>query len=325
MSDSNPTLKVDSLLVTIPTTQGTIRAVDRVTFSVHAGEIFGIVGESGSGKTTLGLSIVKLLPLNARIDDGAVYLHGINLSALEERQMTDIRGKEIGFIFQDPSSYLNPLMRVGSQIAEAIRIHKHIPQKEAFQESTQVMGKLGIREPEKVAYRYPYELSAGMRQRVMIAIALSAEPSLIIADEPTSNLDVTTQAQVATLLYRVCKENHISLILITHNLGLAAWICDRVGVMYAGRLVETGPTEVILDRPNHPYTQALLRAFPSVSSENLSPIDGDVPNLINLPENECHFRNRCAFRKEICERKRPDLYQIQTGAAVSCLKFSTEW
>jgi oligopeptide/dipeptide ABC transporter ATP-binding protein len=313
-------LDVQGLETRIVTQKGLVRAVDKVSLRVGKGEIVGIVGESGSGKTTLALSIVRMLPRNAYISSGKIFLNGRELTGLDEKEMTHVRGKEIGMIFQDPSSFLNPLMRVGIQISEVMELHLGLDRKDAMKKVVDLMKKLGIINPESVVLRYPFELSGGMKQRVMIAMAIAANPSLVIADEPTSNLDSTTQVQVANILREAINESKTSLLLITHNLGLVAWICQKIGVFYAGRLVEFGDTETVLTRPAHPYTLALINSIPSLQSNNVkfSPIAGDTPSLVNLREEQCHFHTRCPYAFSECKQKRPELSEVENGHYSAC-------
>lgn len=317
---SLPVLRVAGLETSIITKDGLLRAVDNVSFSVEKGEILGIVGESGSGKTTLALSIMRMLPKNAYISAGKVFLDGIELTQLGEKEMSAVRGKEIGMVFQDPSSYLNPLMKVGHQISEVMEIHLGLTRKEAVKRATYLMGTLGIVNPESVAERYPFELSGGMKQRVMIAIAIAANPKLVIADEPTSNLDSTTQVQVANILKNAVSENNASLLLITHNLGLVAWMCKKMGVFYAGRLVEFGYTETVLAKPVHPYTLALLKSIPTLHSreQSFTPIGGEIPNLADLKVQECHFHPRCPYVIRDCREKRPDFEEVENDHYAAC-------
>ena len=301
---SAPLLSVRDLRTWFYTDQGIAKAVDGVSFDVHAGETLGVVGESGCGKTVTSLSILGLLPQPpAMIEEGSsIRFRGEELIGSGERRMRALRGNEISMIFQEPMSSLNPVYSVGNQIAEALRLHRGMTRKEARAESIRLLAEVGIPEPDQRVDEYPYQLSGGMRQRVMIAMALSCEPNLLIADEPTTALDVTIQAQILELLADLQERHGMAVLLITHDLGVIAEVCDRVVVMYAGQVVETGSVYEIFADPKHPYTRGLLDSLPSVDipGQRLNPIPGTVPNPTDWPEG-CRFRERCSLAGDGCE------------------------
>ena len=301
---SEPLLAVRDLRSWFYTDQGVAKAVDGVSFDVYAGETLGIVGESGCGKTVTSLSILGLLPQPpAKIEDGSSIRFGDEeLIGCPERRMRALRGNEISMIFQEPMSSLNPVYSVGSQISEALRLHRRMDRKSARAETVRLLSEVGIAEPERRVDEYPHQLSGGMRQRVMIAMALSCEPKLLIADEPTTALDVTIQAQILELLADLRARHGMAVLLITHDLGVVAEVCDRVVVMYAGQVVETGSVHEIFADPRHPYTRGLLDSLPSVDDpgQRLTSIPGTVPNPTDWPEG-CRFAERCALAGEGCE------------------------
>jgi peptide/nickel transport system ATP-binding protein len=301
---STPLLSVRDLRSWFYTDQGIAKAVDGVSFDVHAGETLGIVGESGCGKTVTSLSVLGLLPQPpARIEDGSsIRLGGEELIGCGERRMRALRGNEISMIFQEPMSSLNPVYSVGNQISEALRLHRGMGRKAARAEAIRLLAEVGMPEPERRVDEYPHQLSGGMRQRVMIAMALSCEPRLLIADEPTTALDVTIQAQILELLAELRGRRGMAVLLITHDLGVIAEVCDRVVVMYAGQVVETGSVHEIFADPRHPYTRGLLDSLPSVDDpgRRLSAIPGTVPSPTHWPEG-CRFRERCPLAGEGCE------------------------
>jgi peptide/nickel transport system ATP-binding protein/oligopeptide transport system ATP-binding protein len=301
-------LQVDNLRTYFETDEGVARAVDGVSFQVEPGEAVGIVGESGCGKTVTSLSIMGLVPdPPGRIQPGSsIRLKGRELVGLPPRELRRIRGNEIAMIFQEPMSSLNPVLTVGNQIAEALALHRGLKGSAARKAGVDLLREVGIPEPESRFDEYPHHLSGGMRQRVMIAMALSCEPGLLIADEPTTALDVTIQAQILDLLAALRARRGMALLLITHDLGVVAEVCDRVLVMYAGQVVETGRVEGIFAGPRHPYTQALLESLPSVTGEKvrLRPIRGNVPNPAAWPSG-CRFRERCPYAWERCAESPP--------------------
>jgi peptide/nickel transport system ATP-binding protein/oligopeptide transport system ATP-binding protein len=318
---SEPLLSVRDLRTWFFTDQGVARAVDGVSFDVEEGETLGIVGESGCGKTVTSLSILRLLPQPpARIMEGSsVRFGGEELIGAPERRMRDLRGNEISMVFQEPMSSLNPVYTVGDQISEAIQRHRGLDRRAARAESVRLLAEVGIAEPSRRLDEYPHQLSGGMRQRVMIAMALSCEPRLLIADEPTTALDVTIQAQILELLAALRERHGMGVLLITHDLGVVAEVCDRVVVMYAGEVVEAGSVYDIFRDPVHPYTRGLLDSLPSVDApgQRLDSIPGTVPNPTAWPEG-CRFRARCAWATEACERPQTLMNLEQPGRASRC-------
>jgi oligopeptide transport system ATP-binding protein len=297
-----------------------VKAVDGVSLELHQGETLGIVGESGSGKSQTALSIMRLLQPPGRIVKGQVLFRGRDLTKVSIQEMQEIRGEEIAMIFQDPMTSLNPVFKTGWQVGEPVMLHKGADGKEALRQAVAMLGKVGIPEPAKRAENYPHEFSGGMRQRAMIAMGLSTSPSVLIADEPTTALDVTIQAQILDLLRNLNREFNTATILITHNLGVVAGMCDRVMVMYAGRVVEQGPTEDVFENPKHPYTWSLLRSIPrldAVAHEPLRAIEGMPPDLINVPAG-CPFHPRCAFRMDRCSSEVPQLEPVGSTQLAAC-------
>jgi oligopeptide/dipeptide ABC transporter ATP-binding protein len=311
-------LDVRGLTTAFPSPSGPVHVLDGVDFQVEDGEILGIVGESGSGKTLTALSVTQLLPAAARIRAGEVLYRGSNLLALGPRQMNKVRGEQISMIFQSPRASLNPLCRVETTLLQVLRTHRKLRGAAARKVALELLADVGLPDPARVLDRYPHQLSGGMCQRVMIAYALASNPSLLIADEPTTALDVTVQLQIIQLLSRLVKEHGLTLILITHNLSVVAELCDRVLVMYLGRIVEEGPVLEIFDRPRHPYTLGLLGSRPSVHEEGmLAAIPGQVPDLRDRPTG-CPFHPRCRFAKEICAEEQPAREVTTAGHAVEC-------
>lgn len=314
----DPILDVRDLSVRIASPAGTVHAVDGVSFDIKPGEIVGLVGESGSGKSMTALALMRLQPQAAALT-GTVQFDGRSLLSLSAREMGSLRGSAMAMIFQDPLSYLNPVMRVGAQIAEAIRLHEPVNATEARARTLDLLHSVGIPSPERVFNAYPHELSGGMRQRALIAMAIIAKPKLIIADEPTTALDVTIQAQIMVLLTDLCRRLGSALILITHDLGLVAEYCDRAYVMYAGRLVEGAPIEQLFEAPMHPYTRGLLRSILPVDRkvDRFNTIEGNVPNLIDTPPG-CLFRPRCPDAHDRCAVAAPPLKRQREGQDVAC-------
>jgi len=309
-------LRVNNLRVVFETPYGQVKAVDGVSFEIERGEVVGLVGESGSGKSTLGLSIMKLLPPNARILSGQVIYNGVDLLRLKEDELRKIRGKEISMIFQDPMTTLNPTMRVGEHIAEALMYHYNMDKEEAWRIAKEVLESVGI--PAERAMDYPHQMSGGMRQRVMIATAIALKPKLIIADEPTSALDVIVQDHILELLKDLRDRNKASIILITHDLSVTADIADRVLIMYAGRILEVGTVEHIYYHPHHPYTQGLLKSIPKLGSKSeLYIIPGSPPDMTNPPSG-CRFHPRCPYARGICMKEAPPLVKVEKGHLVAC-------
>ncbi len=298
---------------------GVVRAVDGVSFHVDAGETLGIVGESGSGKSMTALSIMRLLPRSGRIVGGRIRFKGRDLAQLSEDEMEEVRGTEIAMIFQDPMTSLNPVYRTGWQVGEPLRIHRRAGRREALAAAIEMFRKVGIAEAPKRAAQYPHVFSGGMRQRAMIAMGLTTSPSLLIADEPTTALDVTIQAQILELLRNLNRDFGTATILITHNLGVVAGMCDRVVVMYAGRVVEQGATEDVFAHPEHPYTWSLLRSIPRLDADDREPlkaIDGSPPDMVRLPAG-CKFQPRCPFAIGRCHGEEPDLLPVR-GQLARC-------
>jgi peptide/nickel transport system ATP-binding protein len=303
-----PLLEVRHLRVEFPTRRGTLLALDDVSFTIAPGEILGVVGESGAGKSLTGASIIGLLEPPGRIAGGEIRLEGQRIDDLPHEQMRAIRGRRIGAIFQDPLTSLNPLYTVGRQLVETIRTHLPVSAAEARQRAIRLLQETGIPAAEQRIDHYPHQFSGGMRQRVVIALALAAEPRLIVADEPTTALDVSIQAQIISLLKRLCKEHGAAVMLVTHDMGVIAETCDRVAVMYAGRIVEIGPVHDVIHRPNHPYTEGLMGSIPAMDDERerLAQIDGAMPRLNAIPAG-CAFNPRCPKAFERCRRERPEL------------------
>jgi oligopeptide/dipeptide ABC transporter ATP-binding protein len=318
--DQDALLVVDNLTVNFPTDDGTVRAVRGVSYKVMPGESMGIVGESGSGKSVSSMAVMGLLPKTARIT-GSVRFRGEELLGLDEKGYASVRGKKIAMIFQDPLTSLNPVYSIGYQIAEAVLAHNDVGKDVARKRAIELLGIVGIPFPEQRVDSYPHELSGGMRQRVVIAIAMANDPDVIIADEPTTALDVTVQAQVLEALETARDATGAALILITHDLGVIAGHAQRVCVMYAGKLVETGTTEEVFYRPRMPYTLGLLGSLPRLdqdSGERLTPIAGAPPSLLNLPPG-CPFTPRCPLAEEICDREEPDLLPVEgSGHSAAC-------
>lgn len=315
-------LEVKNLVTEFHTDEGVLRAVDDVSFEIPAGGTVGVVGESGCGKSVTSLSILRLIQKPGRIVSGRILFEGRDLLALSEREMRKVRGKDISMIFQEPMSSLNPVYTVGDQIIESIVLHQKKSKREAWARAVELLALVGIPSPEERVRAYPHQLSGGMRQRVMIAMALACEPKLLIADEPTTALDVTIQAQILELLGRLREQLHMAVMLITHDLGLVAEFADEVVVMYAGRVVERAPVRPLFADPCHPYTRGLLRSVPSYADNarrtRLPTIPGVVPDLRTLPPG-CRFQARCAERFEPCERAEPALYEVRARSTEETL------
>ncbi|KYG95279.1 MULTISPECIES: ABC transporter ATP-binding protein [Paenibacillus] len=314
-------LEVTNLRTEFKTAAGTIRAVDGVDLSVGKGETLGIVGESGCGKSITSLSIMQLLPKGlGKVAAGEVRFNGENMLDFSERKMRSIRGNEMAMIFQEPMTSLNPVFKIGKQIAESARYHHGVSKHKAKDMAVEMLTKVGIPRPEKVAASYPHELSGGMRQRVMIAMAMVCNPKLLIADEPTTALDVTIQAQILDLMRELQKSEGTSILMITHDLGVVAEMCDRVVIMYAGQVVEETDVKTLFKDPKHPYTQSLLASLPQLNSdqERLASIPGQVPNPLDMPKG-CRFAPRCQFAKEICRAEAPELTEVEPGHKSRCL------
>lgn len=313
-------LQVKNLVVEFPSRKGTLRALDNVSFEIAPGEILGVVGESGAGKSLTGASIIGLLEPPGRVGGGEILLEGQRIDNLPQAQMRTIRGRKIGAIFQDPLTSLNPLYSVGRQLIETITTHLPLNQEQARERAIQLLKDTGIPAAEQRIDHYPHQFSGGMRQRVVIALALAAEPKLIVADEPTTALDVSIQAQIITLLKTICKERGAAVMLITHDMGVIAETCDRVAVMYAGRVAEIGPVHDVINRPSHPYTAGLMACIPDMSQdrENLHQIDGAMPRLNAIPQG-CAFNPRCTRTIAKCTQQRPDLMEAGNTRAACWL------
>lgn len=310
-------LEIHNLATTFPTEAGPARAVDDVTLSVDRGQVLGIVGESGCGKSITSLSILRLIPPPGKIASGKILLDGSNLLELSEDQMRSVRGNRIALIPQDPMTSLNPVYTVGAQIMEAIILHQKCSKEDAKRKAIDVLKRVRIPEAESRVDEYPHQFSGGMRQRVMIAMALACEPELLIADEPTTALDVTVQAQILDLLRDIQKEKGTAIVLITHDLGVVAEMCDTVAVMYAGSVVEYATVEELFKNPRHPYTVGLMNSLPKPGANRLIPIDGQPPSLVNLPRG-CRFANRCPLKESRCEETIPPLEEKAPGHVVRC-------
>ena len=315
-----PLLEVKELHTEFRTGAGLVRAVDGVSYTVHPGETVAIVGESGSGKSVGAMSILRLIPdPPGRITQGEILFAGRDLLGLSPEEMREVRGSEIGMIFQEPMTSLNPVLTIGRQITETLQQHRGADRATADRRAVELLNLVGIADPERRLRQYPHQLSGGMRQRIMIAIALTCEPRLIIADEPTTALDVTIQAQILELMAELTRRLNVALIIITHNLGVVARYAKRVNVMYAGRLVESGPATEVYHDPRHPYTMALLRSVPRLDrprQARLDPVDGQPPDLTRL-DGGCAFRPRCRFAVEACGESRPPLEATGTAGHLS--------
>ena len=319
-------LSVKNLVTRFNTSQGWLTAVDGVSFDVYRGKTLGIVGESGSGKSVTALSIMRLIPRgNSHIDGGEIWLEDTNLLALPDRDMRAIRGKRIAMIFQEPMTSLNPVLTVGYQMAEILTLHQIVHPQDVAEQCLELLQWVGIPGPQKCIRSYPHQLSGGMQQRVMIAMALAAQPTILIADEPTTALDVTIQAQILDLLMRLQEEMHMGIIFITHDLGVISQICHEVAVMYAGRIVEQAPVAALLNQPKHPYTYGLINSIPTLSptqdphTQRLPTIKGTVPTLGQLPPG-CSFQDRCYRVQTDCkgEQGAPPLVEKADGQYAAC-------
>jgi len=320
-----PLLEVEDLVVEFPTRRGRLVAVDRVSFTIEAGEVLGMVGESGAGKSLTGMAIIGLLEPPGRIAGGSIRLEGQRIDDLPPDAMRRIRGRKIGAIFQDPLTSLNPLYTIGRQLEETIRTHLDLDGRAARTRAIGLLREVGIPAPERRIDAYPHELSGGMRQRVVIALALAAEPALVVADEPTTALDVSIQAQIVQLLKRLCREHGTAVLLVTHDMGVIAETADRVAVLYAGRLVELGPVEAVIRRPLHPYTQGLMGAIPRIGARKgrLVQIDGAMPRLDAIPPG-CAFHPRCPHAFERCRSERPALVTVGPAHRAACWRVEVE-
>ncbi|HKP35376.1 MAG TPA: ABC transporter ATP-binding protein [Pyrinomonadaceae bacterium] len=322
----NHLLEVKDLKTHFPTRAGVVRAVNGVSFFIDPGELLGLVGESGCGKSMTALSVMRLIAPPGKIVGGEIIFDGRNLLTLSNREMRAVRGDDIAMIFQDPMTSLNPVFTVGEQIAEALRLHRNLSRKDARAAAVAAMREVAIPDPELRADDYPHQLSGGMRQRIMIAMALACDPKLLIADEPTTALDVTIQAQILELLDGLRRTRELAVLLITHDLGVVAEVADRVAVMYTGKIVEESPVEELFARPRHPYTEGLLRSVPKltardvIKSERLQTIEGMVPKPTALPPG-CHFEPRCPYRMPRCREGEIPLYPIGEAVKARCVLY----
>ena len=319
-------LEVRNLQTHFPTRAGVVKAVNDVSFHIDAGELVGLVGESGSGKSITALSVMRLLTAPGRIVGGDITFKGENLLAFSDERMRELRGNDIAMIFQDPMTSLNPVYTIGEQIAEALRLHRKMDKTAAWKEATRALDEVSIPDAARRIKDYPHQLSGGMRQRVMIAMALACNPELLIADEPTTALDVTIQAQILELLDELRKSRQLAILLITHDLGVVAEVADRVCVMYTGRVVEEANVDEIFAAPKHPYTQGLLRSVPKLTEigaakqTRLQTIEGTVPSPANLPDG-CHFAPRCPHRFERCTRDPMPLFLLENDTKARCVLY----
>jgi len=323
MNNGKPLLEVKGLKTYFYTEDGIVRAVDGVDFEVYPGEVLGLVGESGCGKSVTSLSIMQLISKPGKIDAGQILLDGENLLEFPETEMIKVRGNRISMIFQQPQTALNPVFKVGDQLSEVLNVHQDLGKEAGWKRAVELLRMVGVPDPERRVEAYPHELSGGMAQRVMIAMALACVPELLIADEPTTALDVTIQAQILDLMRDMRKEMGTSVILITHDLGVVAEMAERVAVMYAGEIVEQTEVNTLFDEPLHPYTQGLIGSIPILGEikDRLDVIPGSVPNLVNLPPG-CRFAPRCQARVKhsltICTEQKPELEEIKMGHKVRC-------
>jgi oligopeptide transport system ATP-binding protein len=317
----NPLLDIQELAVSFDTYAGEVKAVDRVSFQVYPGEAVGIVGESGSGKSVTAHAIMRLIPTPpGRFANGKIFFEGVDLLEKSEPEMEKIRGNDISMIFQDPMTSLNPVLTVGMQIAESLRLHQHMNNEAAYAQAVEMLRLVGIPSPEQRVNNYPHQFSGGMRQRAMIAIALACNPKLLIADEPTTALDVTIQAQILDLMKSLQTKLNTAIILISHDLGVIAGLCSRVIVIYAGKIAEVGTAQDIFHHPQHPYTWGLLKSVPRMDLQQkqvLSVIDGQPPDLLQPPTG-CPFHPRCPYTMRICIERYPETTQINQVHSVKC-------
>lgn len=313
-------LDIKNLKLSFFTPAGEVKALNDVSISMQEGDVLGIVGESGSGKSVTAYSIMGLTAYPGKIIDGTIDFNGHRINEMSEKEMRKIRGKEVSMIFQDPMTSLNPVYTIGNQIREVINLHTDLNKQQAYERSVELLKLVGINEPEKRLNQYPHELSGGMRQRVMIAIALACEPKLLIADEPTTALDVTIQAQIIELMMELKKKINMSIIMITHDLGIVANMCNKIVVMYAGKVVETGTIDEIFYNPKHEYTKGLLRSIPKIDAEKhekLIPIDGTPVDMLNPPAG-CPFAPRCGKCMKICLKRMPEFTEITDTHKSAC-------
>jgi peptide/nickel transport system ATP-binding protein len=323
-NNQKPLVEVKNLVVHYETENGVVEAVNNVSFEIKKGEVLGLVGETGAGKTTIALSLMRLLPVPpSHVIQGSIVLDGESLLEKSNHEMRSIRGKKESMIFQDPMTALNPVHFVGDQIAEVVRLHDRCSRKDAMLRALDMMKAVGI-SPDRYK-EYPHQFSGGMKQRIVIAIALACKPELLIADEPTTALDVTIQAQVLEMMKELQQKDQTSMIMITHDLGIVARMCDRCAIVYAGEIVECGTLEHIFDRAVHPYTKGLMEAIPSLDKDTkrLKPIPGLMPDPMNLPTH-CSFCSRCPFKTDRCEKEDPKLVETEPGHWVKCFRVGKE-
>lgn len=324
MSEVEPLLKAKGLVTEFKTEDGTVRAVDRVHLEIYPGETVGLVGESGCGKTVTALSLLKLIPEpTGSIEEGSVIFEGISLFELKKEAFRAIRGNQIGMVFQEPMTALNPVHTIGKQLCEPMLLHKICSKRDAAERAKLLLNHVGVPDPEERLHEFPHQLSGGMRQRVSIAMALACKPSLLIADEPTTALDATIQLQILELLRNLKEELNMSMLFITHDLGVVAELCDRVIVMYAGKVVEEASVFELFENPKHPYTQGLIKSIPTLKSPHKQPlpaIKGQVPNLRNLPQG-CRFENRCPHAQAQCREIAPILETVKDRHNVRCIRW----
>ena len=320
MSAREPLLSVEDLRVQFWTSRGTVYAVNGISFEIAPGETLGIVGESGCGKSVTSLALLGLLPRTGRTPTGTAFFGGRDLLRLRDRELRRVRGRQISMIFQDPMTSLNPVLTIGRQIRESLETHFDMRRKPATARAAELLDRVGIPSPEERLADYPHQFSGGMRQRAMIAMALACRPKLLIADEPTTALDVTIQAQILALLRELVAEEHTALILITHDLGVVAGMCERVNVMYAGMFMETGSAEKLFAAPRHPYTLGLLQSVPRLDAarrSQLQPIEGSPPNMLRAPT-ACPFQPRCRYEVDLSRQQVPQLVEIEREHQVAC-------
>lgn len=326
MSQAETILEIKDLCVEFQTVEGVVHAVDHLNYTLHKGEKLGIVGESGSGKSVSSLGMMQLIPNPpGRITGGEILYHGKDLVKASEKEMQKIRGNEISMIFQEPMTSLYPIIKCGKQIAESLRLHRGMKKKEAMEEAVRMMRAVGIANPEVRAHEYPHQMSGGMRQRVMIAMALACQPQILIADEPTTALDVTIQAQILDLIRELNESMGTSVVFITHDLGVVSELCDTVIVMYTGHIVEQAPVKELFESPKHPYTKGLLNAIPKITRERnpLETIEGMVPNPTERIEG-CSFSPRCPYATDQCRKAEPPMAELSDGRLVRCWQYAKE-
>lgn len=319
--ESEKLLEIDGLRTWFYTKAGIVKAVEDVSLEIHKGEAVGIVGESGCGKSMTAMSVMGLLKHPGKIAGGEIHFCGNELVSMPQKQRRAIIGNEISMIFQEPMTSLNPVLTVGRQVREAITCHEHISKEEAKERVLAAFRQVGIPDAEKRYHEYPHQLSGGLRQRIMIAMAMACNPKLLIADEPTTALDVTIEAQILHLMKELQEQNHMAVMMITHNLGVVAQFCTRMYVMYAGRVMESGMVSDIFKHVCHPYTEGLMRSLPSMESkERLYNIRGMVPNMLSLPKG-CRFCSRCEYSSRRCFEEEPELYEAEPGHCIRCFRF----